>query len=77
MRCKDNLVIDPLLLEAMQATDEQYKSDGSDRGHICGSTDHLSMREANDQTSYFSNMFPTVHFFNSPYWTEFEGQVRK
>lgn len=74
---KDKFVVDPLLPEAMQVTDEQHKSDGFDRGHICGSADRLFTQEANDQTFYFSNMSPMIHSFNSPYWAEFEEQVRK
>ena len=73
----DSFIVDPLLPEAMQVTDAQHKSDGYDRGHICGSADRLYTQEANDQTFYFSNMSPMIHSFNSPYWAEFEEQVRK
>ena len=74
---KDKFIVDPLLPETMQVTDAHHKSDGFDRGHICGSADRLFTQEANDQTFYFSNMSPMIHSFNSPYWAEFEEQVRK
>lgn len=76
VRGKD-FFVDPLLPPAMQVTNDQHKNDGFDRGHLCGSADRLFTQEANDQTFYFSNMSPMIPTFNSPYWAEFERQVRK
>ena len=56
--------------------EEDHKSDGYDKGHLCASADRLYSTEANDQTFYYSNMSPMMHNFNSGFWSSIEARVR-
>lgn len=68
--------VDPQLPVSMQVTESEHKSDGFDKGHICGSADRLYSTEANNQTFYYSNMSPMCANFNQVFWTGFESTVR-
>ena len=69
--------VDPKLPTDMQTTEEEHKSDGFDKGHLCASYDRVFSKEANEQTFYYSNMSPQINSFNSGFWASFEGLVQK
>ena len=46
-----------------------------DRGHQIPNADR-NVRDANEQTYYFTNMTPQLNGFNSKIWASLEGQVR-
>jgi len=61
--------------------DKQYRLavqyfQGFNRGHLLGSAERYSSREANEQTFYMSNMSPMLGNFNSIYWGDIEDKVR-
>lgn len=68
--------VDPELPEEMQTSNDQHKSDGFDRGHICASEDRVYIKEANEQTFYYSNMSPQISSFNQGFWAVLEKQVQ-
>ena len=57
--------------------ENNFKSDGFDKGHLCASADRLFSETANNQTYYYSNMSPQMSSFNGGIWASFEIQVRK
>jgi endonuclease G len=68
---------DPTIPFEMGGVDEaDHKSDGYDKGHICGSEDRVYSREANDQTFYYTNITPQLNQFNSGFWLQLENRVR-
>ncbi|MBQ8501256.1 MAG: DNA/RNA non-specific endonuclease [Bacteroides sp.] len=69
--------VDPQLSIEMQTSNEQHKSDGFDRGHICASEDRVYSVTANKQTFYYSNISPQFNSFNGGYWAAFEYRVRR
>lgn len=69
--------VDPKLSTDMQVGEEQHKSDGYDKGHICASEDRVYSKEANEQTFYYSNMSPQISSFNQGFWQKLEAQVQK
>lgn len=53
-----------------------FRGSGYQRGHLCASADRLFSMDSNGQTFYLSNMSPQIGTFNSPNWSDLEGQVR-
>ena len=45
-------------------------------GHLCASEDRVYVKEANEQTFYYSNMSPQLNDFNGGFWRELEAQVQ-
>lgn len=68
--------VDPKLPAEMQTSNDQHKNDGFDRGHICASEDRVYLKEANEQTFYYSNMSPQISSFNQGFWASLEKQVQ-
>lgn len=73
----DAWAVDPKLPAEMQTTEADHKSDGYDKGHICASEDRVYLKEANEQTFYYSNMSPQISSFNQGFWAALEKQVQK
>lgn len=67
---------DPKLPVEMQTTEEDHKSDGFDKGHLCASEDRVYSKEANEQTFYYSNMSPQLNDFNGGFWAKMEARVQ-
>ena len=80
--CQDNVKrtnawsVDPKLPKEMQTDDNDHKSDGFDKGHLCASEDRVYCEEANEQTFFFSNMSPQVNQFNGGVWQKLEAKVQ-
>ena len=72
----DAWAVDPGLPAEMQTTEAMHKSDGYDKGHICASEDRVYLKEANEQTFYYSNMSPQISSFNQGFWAKLEKQVQ-
>lgn len=68
--------LDPQL-PGMSPEENDHKSDGFDKGHLCASDDRSYCKEANEQTFYYSNMSPMMNSFNGGYWITFEELVIK
>lgn len=77
---RDPFQPDPLIPRAYRLTESAYSSmtGGSfQRGHMLGSADRLSSKEANGQTFYMSNMQPQIAAFNTQgIWYNLENQIR-
>ncbi len=56
--------------------ENDHKSDGFDKGHLCASEDRVYSKEANEQTFYYSNMSPQMSSFNGGFWASFEILVQ-
>lgn len=67
---------DPKLPAEMQTGDSDHKNDGFDRGHLCASEDRVYLKEANDQTFYYSNISPQLNDFNGGFWGKLEARVQ-
>lgn len=67
---------DPKLPAEMQTGDSDHKNDGFDRGHLCASEDRVYLKEANEQTFYYSNMSPQLKDFNGGFWRKLETRVQ-
>lgn len=67
---------DPKLPAEMQTGDSDHKNDGFDRGHLCASEDRVYLKEANDQTFYYSNISPQLKDFNGGFWRKLEVRVQ-
>lgn len=67
---------DPKLPAEMQTGDSDHKNDGFDRGHLCASEDRVYLKEANDQTFYYSNISPQLKDFNGGFWRKLETRVQ-
>lgn len=72
----DAWAVDPGLPSDMQTEEADHKSDGFDKGHLCASEDRVYVKEANEQTFYYSNMSPQLNDFNGGFWRELEAQVQ-
>lgn len=72
----DAWAVDPELPTDMQVIEDQHKNDGFDKGHICASEDRVYLKQANEQTFYYSNMSPQISSFNQGFWAGLENQVR-
>lgn len=67
---------DPKLPAEMQTGDSDHKNDGFDRGHLWASEDRVYLKEANDQTFYYSNISPQLNDFNGGFWGKLEARVQ-
>lgn len=68
--------VDPKLPAEMQVQESDHKNDGFDRGHLCASEDRVYLKEANDQTFYYSNISPQLNDFNGGFWRKLETRVQ-
>lgn len=67
--------VDPKLPAEMQVQESDHKNDGFDKGHLCASEDRVYLKEANEQTFYYSNMSP-LNDFNGGFWGKLEARVQ-
>lgn len=69
---------DPLIpVELGKVIEDDHKSDGYDKGHLCASGDRVYCKEANDQTFLYSNISPQIGSFNQKYWAKLEALIQK
>lgn len=68
--------VDPKLPAEMQVQESDHKNDGFDKGHLCASEDRVYLKEANEQTFYYSNMSPQLNDFNGGFWRKLEARVQ-
>lgn len=68
--------VDPKLPAEMQVQESDPKNDGFDKGHLCASEDRVYLKEANEQTFYYSNMSPQLNDFNGGFWGKLEARVQ-
>lgn len=68
--------VDPKLPAEMQVQESDHKNDGFDTGHLCASEDRVYLKEANEQTFYYSNMSPQLNDFNGGFWGKLEARVQ-
>lgn len=68
--------VDPKLPAEMQVQESDHKNDGFDNGHLCASEDRVYLKEANEQTFYYSNMSPQLNDFNGGFWGKLEARVQ-
>ena len=68
--------VDPKLPAEMQVQESDHKNDGFDKGHLCASEDRVYLKEANEQTYYYSNMSPQLNDFNGGFWGKLEARVQ-
>lgn len=68
--------VDPKLPAEMQVQESDHKNDGFDKGHLCASEDRVYLKEANEQTFYYSNMSPQLNDFNGGFWGKLETRVQ-
>lgn len=68
--------VDPKLPAEMQVQESDHKNDGFDKGHLCASEDRVYLKEANEQTFYYSNMSPQLNDFNGVFWGKLEARVQ-
>lgn len=68
--------VDPKLPAEMQVQESDHKNDGFDKGHLCASEVRVYLKEANEQTFYYSNMSPQLNDFNGGFWGKLEARVQ-
>lgn len=68
--------VDPKLPAEMQVQESDHKNNGFDKGHLCASEDRVYLKEANEQTFYYSNMSPQLNDFNGGFWGKLEARVQ-
>lgn len=68
--------VDPKLPAEMQVQESDHKNDGFDKGHLCASENRVYLKEANEQTFYYSNMSPQLKDFNGGFWRKLETRVQ-
>lgn len=68
--------VDPKLPAEMQVQESDHKNDGFEKGHLCASEDRVYLKEANEQTFYYSNMSPQLNDFNGGFWGKLEARVQ-
>lgn len=71
----DKFVPDPLV-KGRQATTEDYKRSGWDRGHLAPAADMKWSKDAMEESFYMSNISPQNHNLNSGVWKSIEELVR-
>ncbi len=76
MKRTDAWSVDPKLPAEMQVQESDHKNDGFDKGHLCASEDRVYLKEANEQTFYYSNMSPQLNDFNGGFWGKLEARVQ-
>ena len=67
---------DPLLL-GPQATNNDYKKSGYDKGHMAPAADMKWSETAMRESFYFTNICPQLHNLNAGVWQDFEDRVRE
>lgn len=60
-----------------QASNNDYKGSGYDKGHLLPSADRDDSRAENDATFLFSNISPQLPSLNRRVWAKLEGKVRE
>ena len=68
--------VDPKLPAEMQVQESDHKNDGFDKGHLCASEDRVYLKEANEQTFYYSNRSPQLNDFTGGFWGKLEARVQ-
>lgn len=58
------------------ATENDYRSTGFDKGHLCPAADNNMSEKANRESFLMSNMSPQLPSFNRGIWSELESWVR-
>lgn len=76
VKSTDAWSVDPKLPAEMQVQESDHKNDGFDKGHLCASEDRVYLKEANEQTFYYSNMSPQLNDFNGGFWGKLEARVQ-
>jgi endonuclease G len=68
---------DPALPSSMpEATDNDYRGSGFERGHICPSADRTSSVPDNEATFVFTNAVPQTNASNTGTWETLESEER-
>lgn len=62
---------------APRATDNDYRSSGYDRGHMCPSGDNKWSEVAQRESFLLTNVCPQTHNLNAGDWNEMEQQCRR
>lgn len=73
---EDHFYPDPMVV-GMQATKDDYRNSGYDRGHMAPAADMKWSETAMRESFYFSNICPQIHNFNAGIWQDFEDRGRK
>lgn len=76
-RARFDFMEDPLIPRMIQATKEDYKGSGFDRGHLCPAADARANDQSMKETFYFSNISPQNPQLNRQYWAKLEKHVRQ
>lgn len=71
----ENFCCDPLVRGA-QATDDDYRGSGWDRGHLAPAADMKWSKEAMDESFYLSNVSPQNRNLNRGVWKKLEELCR-
>lgn len=71
----EKFVTDPLVI-GRQATTDDYRRSGWDRGHLAPAADMKWSRQAMEESFYMSNISPQNHNLNSGVWKSIEELVR-
>lgn len=71
----DNFVKDPVF-SCAQASNNDYKGSGYDRGHLVPAGDMTWSEQAMKESFYLTNMSPQLPGFNRGKWKELESMVR-
>ena len=72
---EESFTCDPLLRGA-QATDEDYKNSGWDRGHMAPAADMKWSKQAMEESFYFTNISPQNQKLNRGVWKKLEELTR-
>jgi endonuclease G len=72
----DHFYPDPMVL-GVQATKDDYRNSGYDRGHMAPAADMKWSETAMRESFYFTNICPQIHNLNAGVWQDFEDRVRK
>ena len=72
----DHFYPDPLLI-GKQATADDYRNSGYDRGHMAPAADMKWSETAMRESFYFTNICPQIHNLNAGVWQDFEDRGRK
>lgn len=72
----DRFYPDPLVV-GKQATNNDYRKSGYDRGHMAPAADMKWSETAMRESFYFTNICPQLHNLNAGVWQDFEDRGRK
>lgn len=67
---------DPLVM-GVQATNDDYKKSGYDKGHMAPAADMKWSETAMRESFYFTNICPQLHNLNAGIWQDFEDKTRQ